>query len=139
MAVTVPASMKNAKIRFNAGMASAGIVGFDFTILLQLLPIFTSLFSLCKKVPPPNPTPNPTAAQQKAYEWHWHATTNYVGGADRYKESAVKQGIRELKKQKKAKGEPISKDEARVIVIKGLDECRLNDEASLAELIQANS
>lgn len=128
--------LKPAANRFNSAVAS--VVGFDFTILLQLLPIFTQLFALCKKQPPPNPVANPTKAGQKAYEMNWHATTNWVGGKEHYKSAAINQTAKSILKSKKKNGESISKDESRQLAIAALDEARLNDVATLTVAIQEN-
>lgn len=129
-------ALKPVKARFEAAVAAAKIVGFDFTILLQVLPVFVQLIQSCKKQPPPNPTPNPTPAQQKAYEMNWFATTNYVGGKDQYRSAAINQTAREISRKNKKDGTPISKDEARSLAIAALDEGRLNDVATLAAAIK---
>lgn len=135
--MAVPALLKSSAARFNVGVTADGIVGFDFTILLSLLPIFSQLAALCKKQPPPNPNPAASDNEQRAYVIHWQATTNYVGGQDRYRSSAVNTLARSLKQQKKKKGEPIKGDEARALAIRALDEARLNDVPALTAAFDA--
>ena len=125
--------LKNAKKRFEE---SSGVVGFDFTILLQLLPAFISLFQSCKKQPEPNPNPNPTPAEAKAYNMHWYATTGWVGGKDHYKAGLLNSTIKEIRKKNKKDGSKISKDEARKLAVAALDEARLNDVPTLAAAIE---
>ena len=132
--VKVPAELKKAKERFESTSAQFGI---GFTDLISLLPTLMSLFSLCKKQPPPNPAPSPTPAQEKAYESHWHATTNYLGGKEKYCNGIVRHTAKEFLRTKKKNGEPISKDEAIELAKAALDEARLNDVDTLATAIES--
>lgn len=128
--------LKPVKARFEAAVAAARVVGFDFTILLQVLPVFVQLIQSCKKQPPPNPNPAPTPAEQKAYEMNWFATSSYVSGKGRYTTTAINQTAREIRRKNKKDGTPITKDESKDLAVAALDEARLNDVATLAAAIE---
>jgi len=125
----VPAYLKSQANRFNTAVSNAGLVGFDFTILITLLPVIGQLIAMCKKpVPPapPNPEPNPTPAQaaawQKAHETHYLATTAYTGKGLGYKPVSINTTARQLMRQKRKNGEPISFREAKLLAVPALDE-----------------
>lgn len=120
--------------RFDAAVSEAGVVEFDFTTLLSLIPAFTQLLSLCKRPVPPNPVQNPTPAQQKAHEWNWHVTSSYVEGKGKYRKPTVTQAAKVVIESGKAK----KKADAIPIAVLALDEVRLSDQQTLAEAIEKN-
>ncbi len=133
----IPPQLKTNRDRFESALFNE-VPGFGFIDLISLIPLFTNLFSLCKKQPPPNPVSKPSPAEQKAYEMNWHATTNYIGGKERYKNSVVNSAAREVRKKNKRDGTPITKEEAQTIAIAALDEARLTDVPTLAIAISSS-
>lgn len=129
----VPTELKKAKERFESTSTQFGI---GFTDLISLLPTLMNLFAMCKKQPPPNPVASPTPAQEKAYQSHWHATTNYLGGKERYRNPILKHTAKEFLRKKKKDGTPISKDEAIELAKAALDEARLNDVDTIAVALE---
>lgn len=129
----IPTELKKAKERFESTSLNYGV---GFADLISLLPTLMGLFSMCKKQPPPNPVASATPAQEKAYQSHWHATTNYLGGKERYRNPIVKRTAKEFLRTKKKNGEPITKDEAVELALSALDEARLNDVDTIAVAIE---
>lgn len=111
-------------------MASLGVVGFDFAVILQLLPVFIQLFQSCKKPVPPAPISNPTPSEKKAWELHYTATSNWIEGKGKYRGPLVNNTKKRIAK------EGHSKAESEALAIASLDEARLGDLQSLAKAIE---
>lgn len=111
-------------------MESLGVVGFDFAVILQLLPVFIQLFQSCKKPVPPAPVSNPTPSEKKAWELHYTATQGWIEGKGKYKGPLVNNAKRRIMK------EGHSKDEAEALAIASLDEARLSDLDTLAKAVE---
>lgn len=102
----------------------SGVVGFDFTIILTILPMLLQLFQSCKAPVPPNPNPSPTPAQQKAWELKCTATSAYDETQADYSRPVLHRMATHIRRQKKKDGEAISRSDALELARASLDEAR---------------
>lgn len=119
--------------RVNSTLNTYGV--FDFTLLIQILPIFFQLIQSCKK-PAPTPTPVPPDVTAAAWEKAWKsrnlADAAWVGGKSKYKTAAVNRLAKDAMRQHKRDGDPITKAEARELAIACLEEARTGDVHTMA-------
>lgn len=117
-------------------------LGFDPTILIQLLPLLLSLFQNCKK-PAPTPAPQPTSSAASANAWKTandaraFAEEHFDADNATYTRSVLSRGASDLMRRRKRDGEKIKRAEAIKVVSANLDEAREGDLESNALAIDA--
>lgn len=121
--------------------ASRGLVGFDPSLIIQILPSLLGLFASCKKKPTP-PTPPASAdtdaklaAWENSFGLKCEADEAYLPEVNRYHNGLLNRTAHEIKREKKANGEQITKAEKRQLAIAALDEAR---EMTHEELYEAS-
>lgn len=122
--------------RINSRSTRQGVMGFDPTLLIQILPIFIQLIQSCKKPPQPAPTPTPASVSQDAWDKAWKsrylAQDSYIGGKKQWKAAAVNRLAKATLKKKRADGTPVAKAEAQAIAIATLEEAHTSDVLQMA-------
>lgn len=124
--------------RMEAKLHNNGIMGFDFTILIQLLPGLISLFQNCKHPtpPPPNPNPSPTPAQAKAWDMKSVATAGFNNETPNdYDRHLLHATAQNCKRTRKKNGDNCKPREALELARNSLDEARNNDIDTIAAAI----
>lgn len=122
--------LKQGAERISERLAASQVAGFDPTIILQILPSLLGLFASCKKKPdPPKPpasvdTDEKRATWENAYGLKCEAGDAWISDANRYNSATVNRVGNEIKRDKKADGEKITKREKRQLAIAALDEAR---------------
>lgn len=116
----------------------AGVYGFDFTILIQLLPALIGLFQSCKKKPEPqpNPNPNPTPAQAKAWDLKCTAINGYNSDDADYDRVLLRRTAKTCKRQRRKDGDECNHAESLELARASLDEARLSDVDTIAAGIE---
>lgn len=117
--------------------------GVFIDVLVQLLPVFLQLFQNCPKKPKPpapvNPNPSPTAEQAKAWDDAWGLKCRAVDGYNEdeadYTPKLLRQMSHVAMRDKRRKGEKISKAEAMHIGRESLDEARTSEMRVLAAAV----
>ena len=114
------------------GLDIAGVVGFDFTIIMTLLPMLLQLFAGCKQPSPPNPIPNPSATEQKAWELKSMALSSYDDANESYSRPVLHRMANHIKHKKKKDNEPISRQDALELSRSTLDALRTKPTEEIA-------
>lgn len=115
-----------------------GVVGFDFMVLVQLLPALISLFQSCKAPPTPNPpipVAEPTPSQSKAWDMKCRATSGFNQDTNDYDRNLLHATAKQCRRTRKKNGEQCKPREGLELARNALDEARKNDIDTIAAAI----
>lgn len=130
--------LNSAAGRINQRCETAGVYGFDITVILTVLPALIQLFQSCKRPPAPQPipVPTPTPAQSKAWEMKCTATNGYDADDAEYDRALLRRTAATCKRARRKDGNPCNHKEALELARASLDEARLGELDELAAGIE---